>query len=249
MVSLKSLIIEGRYDSLVTALSRQLLSVVKDSYAAVKDPDGKFSGQKIYFTKDETAPDINDDSKFKHVYFQEVENTQIPLEFYLELKVMWVEALNDFKYGGDAYNEIKRNASSPPLIEVRFTIDPADYPNILSEIATHLRDVLRHEIEHITQSGWNLKDGKYIASDQALRKKIETGEKAPVHYFLLPKEITAMIHGLYTKAKKSKQPFKSIVNDYLDLWVDNGALKPSDKETILTTWRTYLPKLSIRQEL
>jgi hypothetical protein len=39
------------------------------------------------------------------------------------------------------------------LIEVRFTIDPADYPNILSEIATHLRDVLRHEIEHITQSG------------------------------------------------------------------------------------------------
>ena len=249
MVSLKSLIIEGRYDSLVTALSRQLLSVVKDSYSAVKDPDGKFSGQKIYFTKEETAPDINDDSKFKHVYFQEVENSQIPLEFYLELKVMWVEALNDFKYGGDAYNETKRTRETPPLIEVRFTIDPADYPNILSEIATHLRDVLRHEIEHITQSGWNLKDGKYIASDQALRKKIETGEKTPVHYFLLPKEITAMIHGLYTKAKKSKQPFKSIVNDYLDLWVDNGALKPADKETILTTWRTYLPKLSIRREL
>lgn len=249
MVSLKSLIIEGRYDSLVTALSRQLLSVVKDSYSAVKDPEGKFSGQKIYFTKDETAPDINDDAQIKHVYFQEVENAQIPLEFYLELKVMWVEALNDFKYGGDAYNETKRNASSPPLIEVRFTIDPADYPNILSEIATHLRDVLRHEIEHITQSGWNLKDGKYIASDQALRKKIETGEKPPVHYFLLPKEIPAMIHGLYTKAKKSKQPFKRIVNDYLDLWVDNGALKPADKETILTTWRTYLPKLSIRQEL
>jgi hypothetical protein len=249
MVSLKSLIIEGRYDSLVTALSRQLLSVVKDSYSAVTDPDGKFSGQKIYFTSDEPVPNIDDDAQFKHVYFQEVENEQIPLEFYLELKVMWVQGLDDFKYGGDAYNETKLHGETPPLIEVRFTIDPADYPTILSEIATHLRDVLRHEIEHITQSGWNLKSGKYIASDQALRKKIETGEKPPVHYFLLPKEITAMIHGLYTKAKKSKQPFKSIVNDYLDIWVANDAITDKDKETILTTWRTYLPKLSIRQEL
>jgi len=249
MISLKSLIIEGRYDSLVTTLSRQLLSVIKDSYSAVSNPAGEFAGQKIYFTNSDTVPDINNDAQIKHVYFQEVENTQIPLEFYLELKLLWVEGLNDFKYGGDAYNETTTTGTTPPLIEVRFTIDPADYPHILSEIATHLRDILRHEIEHITQSGWNLKTGKYIASDQALRKKIESGQKPPVHYFLLPKEIPAMIHGLYTKAKKSKQPFKSIVNDYLDLWVDNGALKPADKETILTTWRTYLPKLSIRQEL
>ena len=68
MVSLKSLIVEGRYDSLVTALSRQLLSVVKDSYSAVTDPDGKFSGQKIHFTSDEPVPNIDDDAQFKHIY-------------------------------------------------------------------------------------------------------------------------------------------------------------------------------------
>jgi hypothetical protein len=44
MISMKSLIIEGRYDSLVTKLSNKLLAVIKDSYACTKDPEGFFSG-------------------------------------------------------------------------------------------------------------------------------------------------------------------------------------------------------------
>ncbi len=45
MISLKKLIVEGRYDSLVTALSRKLLQVIKDSYACTKDPEGFFGGE------------------------------------------------------------------------------------------------------------------------------------------------------------------------------------------------------------
>lgn len=246
---MKALLVEGRYDSLVTSLSSKLLAILKDSFAATQDPNGEFSGQKIYFKQGETVPNIDDDSQFKYIYFEEVENTQIPLEFYLSFKVMWVEGLNDFKYGGDAYNANSRDSAELPLIEIRFEIDPADYPQILSEVAMHLRDVLRHEIEHTTQSGWNTIDGKYIASDQSLRKKIESGKLPPSRYFTLPKETPAMIQGLYFKAKKSKQPFSQVVNDYLDLWVSNGAITSKDKEYILTTWRTYLPKLAIKQEL
>lgn len=249
MLSLKALVVEGRYDSLVTQLSRRLLGVVKDSYAAVSDPQGAFSGQKIAFKAGETIPNITDDSEFKHVYFEEVENTQIPLEFYLELKVMWIEDLRDFRYGGDAYNNTETDSPEMPLIEVRFEIDPADYPKILSDVAMHLRDVLRHEIEHLTQSGWNTLDGKYIASDQALRKKIESGKLPAARYFTLPKETPAMIQGLYHKAKKSKQPFQQVVDNYLSIWVDNGTITQRDKEQIIATWRTYLPKLAIRQEL
>jgi hypothetical protein len=249
MISLKALIVEGRYDSLVTSLSNKLLGIVKDSYACVKDPQGKFSGQKIYFKQGESIPNIDDDAEFEHIYFEEVENQNIPLEFYLSLKVMWVEGLNDFKYGGDAYNATSKDSAEPPLIEIRFELDPTDYPNILSDVAMHLRDILRHEIEHTTQSGWNMIDGKYIASDQALRSKIESGKLSPARYFTLPKETPAMIQGLYFKAKKSKQPFKQVVNQYLDIWVSNGTLTNQDKEYILKTWREYLPKLAIRQEL
>ena len=246
---MKSLIIEGRYDSLVTKLSNKLLGIIKDSFSATKDPQGRYAGEKIYFKQDEDIPLIIDDEKQHHVYFEEVENADIPVEFYLQLKVQWIEGFDDFTYGGDAYNSDKRDSDELPLIEIRFQIDPAEYPKILSEVAMELRDILRHEIEHVTQSGWNLIASKYLRSDVALRAKIESGELPPVRYFLLPKEIPAMIQGLYSKAKKSKQPFQQVVDNYLSIWVDNGAITQQEKEKIITTWRSYLPKLAIRQEL
>ena len=246
---MKALLIEGKYDSLVTTLSNKLLGIIKDSWKSTQDPEGKFSGQKIYFKSGETIPNIDDDAEFKHIYFEEVENTEIPLEFYLSLKVMWVEGLDDFKYGGDAYNATTRNSAEPPLIEIRFELDPADYPKLLSNVAMHLRDTLRHEIEHTTQSGWNTIASKYIGSDQALRTKIESGKLPPARYFTLPKEIDAMIQGLYFKAKKSKQPFAQVVANYLSGWVNNGTITEKDKEQIMATWRTRLSKLAIRQEL
>ena len=246
---MKQLFLEGRYDSLVTTLSNKLLGIIKDSYTAVSNPTGEFGGVKIFYRQGETVANIEDDATQPNVYFEEVENTTIPVEFYLQLKVQWIEGLNDLRYGGDAYNDSKRDAETPPLIEIRFQLDPAEYPKTLSDIAMNLRDTLRHEIEHVTQSGWNTIDGKYISSDAALRNKIESGKLPPARYFTLPKEIPAMLQGLYFKAKKSKQPFKTVVDEYLSMWVENGTITPQERENILTTWRTYLPKLAIRQEL
>ena len=245
---MKTLITEGRYDALVTSLSRTLLSVVKDSFAATKDANGEFAGKKIYFTDAATAPQITSD-ELEEIYFEEVSNETIPLEFYLSLKVQWIDGLNNFNYGGDAYNSTKRDSDEPPLIEVRFEIDPAEYPKVLSEVAMQLRDVLRHEIEHITQSGWNTIDGKYIASDMPLRKKIEAGQVPPFKYFMLPKEIPAMIHGLYLKAKKTHTPFRDEVTAFLQSFVNTGAITDAEMQKVLATWKSYLPKLAIRQEL
>jgi hypothetical protein len=249
MISLKKLIIEGRYDSLVTKLSRTLLAAVKDSYAAVNDPEGWFGSEQIYFKQGEDVPHIEDPS-FDAIYFEEVENTDIPLEFSLELKVQWIEGYGDLHVGGDAYNDTKRGGSvDAPLIEIRFKMDPAEYPQVLSEVAMDLRDTLRHEIEHITQSGWNVIDSKYISSDQALRKKIETGNLPPARYFTLPKEIDAMIQGLYFRAKKTRTPFAQVIDDYLNIWVRNQSITPEDKQSILKVWRQRIPQLGIRQEI
>jgi hypothetical protein len=246
---MKSLIIEGRYDSLVTRLSNKLLQIIKDSFAATTDPEGSFSGEKIYFKQGEDVPNIEDPATFDNIYFEEVENTDIPVEFYLELKVQWIEGLDDLHVGGDAYNNTKRNSDELPLIEIRFKLDPAEYPKLLSEVAMDLRDTLRHEIEHVTQSGWNTIDSKFIPSDQALRKKIETGALPPARYFTLPKEIDAMIQGLYLRAKKTRTPFSKVINDYLDIWVNNKSITPEDKMQILSVWKKRIPQLGIRQEI
>ena len=248
MISLKPLILEGRYDAMVTQLSKRLLQVVKDSYAAVSDPQGEFAGEKIYFTAQETVPPIDDDSRFRHIYFEEVENETIPLEFYLQLKVQWIQDFDDFRKGGDAYNEVTRNGEEVPLIELRFELDPVEYPKILSQVAMEMRDTLRHEIEHLTQSGWNTKGNKFMPSDLATRKKIQSGQLPAFKYFTLPKEVDANIQGLYFQAKKQRTPFKTVANDYLDLFVPD-VITPQEKEMILDVWRARLPALSIRQEL
>jgi hypothetical protein len=248
---MKALITEGRYDTMVTQLSNKMLRIIKDSYAAVSDPKGEFAGVKIYFKSDEHPPEIAHPELFDEIYFEEVENETIPLDFYLSLKVQWIEGLNDFRYGGDAYNETEEDAddATPPLIEVRFELDPADYPKVLSEVAMQLRDTLRHEIEHTTQSGWNTKSGKYLPSDMALRNKINSGKLPAYQYFILDKEIPAMIQGLYLRAKKSRTPFKQVVDEFLNTWIATGYVSIEQRNEILKTWRSYLPKLGIRQEL
>lgn len=251
---MKTLILEGRYDALVTQLSRELLSVIKSSYAAVADPQGRFAGVKIYFKQGEDVPNITDDSKFKEIYYEEIENETIPVEFYLTLKVQWIEGLNDLRKGGDAWNDdgdedADPSELTPPLIEIRFAIDPAEYPQVLSEIAMELRDTLRHEIEHVTQSGWNLKSGKYIKSDMPIRKKIESGELRQYRYFTLPKEVDANLQGLLLQAKKQKKPFRDIVNSYLDAYVYANVMTQDEKDIVLDVWRKRMPALAIRQDL
>jgi len=250
MISLSKLIVEGRYDSLTRELSNKLLQTVKDSFACTQDPNGMYAGDKLYYKKEETTPDI-DDKSYPYTYFEEVENETIPIDCYLSLKIQWVENLGALKYGGDAFNENERKqkASTPPMIEIRLEIDPEDYPKNLSTIAMHLRDILRHELEHTTQSGWNEIESKYLRGDQAMRQRIAVGKKPAWHYFVLKKEIPAMIQGLYLKAKKSKTPFAAVVNEYLDDWIENGTITQQEKQKVLKVWRSYLPQLALRQEL
>lgn len=252
MIYLKKLVTEGRYDSLTGALSKTLLQTIKNSYTAINSPDGKFAGIKIYFKKGETVPEITA-SNFKEIYFQEVENTDIPIEFYLSLKVQWIQGFADLRKGGDAWNdsweEIPDDGSDLPLVEIRFEIDPSEYPAVLSEIAMDLRDTLRHEIEHLTQSGPNLISGKFIPSDSELRSKIETGESPAKEYFMLPKEVDANIQGLYFSAKKRRVAFKQVVDEYLNSFVIDNTISKEDKQEIINTWQRRLPALGIKQEL
>ena len=248
MITLSALLIEGRYDSVVTSLSNQLFKVFKDSHRAITE-DGQFAGERIYFKSKEEAPNIMG-SDFAHIWFQEVENETIPLEFYIELRVMWVDGLNIKTYNvnhvtGELYNATTPYSDEPPLISIYITADPADAPNCYNQIAMLLRDTLRHEIEHITQSGWNVKSSKYIKSDQARRAKINSGELERYQYYLLPKEIPAMIQGMYTYAKKTKTPLAQVIQTNFD----NEGIEPKHQEKIRGVWRKYIQKLGINQTI
>jgi nicotinamide mononucleotide adenylyltransferase/putative lipoic acid-binding regulatory protein len=132
-------------------------------------------------------------------------------------------------------------------IIVRMIIDPEMLPEFWEEISMTLKDIARHEIEHLTHQGggFTANPAKIMRGDQARRDKIKAGEIPVNQYFKLKKEIDANLQGMLFRAKKEKRPFADVVNNYLD----SQDITPKQKEEILTLWRNRMPALGLKQTL
>ena len=127
-------------------------------------------------------------------------------------------------------------------LEVRFEVDPEKLPDFWSEISMNLKDVVRHEIEHLTHGeGYNENPGKLMSDDQFIRDMIDADMLPKAAYFKLEKEIDANLQGMYLRAKKEKRPFKAVIDDYLDA----QDITPEEKEEILDIWRGRLKALNL----
>jgi hypothetical protein len=127
-------------------------------------------------------------------------------------------------------------------LEVRFEVDPEKLPDFWSEISMNLKDVVRHEIEHLTHGeGYNENPGKLMSDDQFIRDMIDADMLPKAAYFKLEKEIDANLQGMYLRAKKEKRPFKDVIDDYLDA----QNITSEEKEEILDIWRGRLKALNL----
>jgi hypothetical protein len=133
------------------------------------------------------------------------------------------------------------------FIIVNIAIDPELLPEFWEEISMTLKDLFRHEIEHLTHNrgGVSSNPAKTMRGDLAKRDKIRAGEKPIGDYFKLKKEIDANLQGMYFRAKKEKLPFKIVVDRYLNA----QDITPEQKEEILSLWRNRMPALGIQQTL
>jgi hypothetical protein len=131
-----------------------------------------------------------------------------------------------------------------PFIATLFTVNPKVLPQAWSQISADVSDVIRHELEHLTQSGENVRSGKYMDDDIMIRDMINKLKLLPKSdYYKLEKEVDAMLQGLYLKAKKTRKPFADVINNYLD--IAPGIETPEDKEMILNLWRSRRKALSL----
>jgi hypothetical protein len=137
-----------------------------------------------------------------------------------------------------------------PLLSVKFKIPKnPDWQRVSFDI----KDVVRHELEHLTQDGLNVKGGvvsddpklarpsKQMADDQLFRDMIDMDLLPKADYFKLEKEIDAMLQGLYLKAKKSRRPYREVIDDYLS----TQPITAEDKEEILNLWKSRGKALSL----
>jgi hypothetical protein len=127
------------------------------------------------------------------------------------------------------------------IIYVDFEVDKNVLPEMWSEISMNLKDVMRHEIEHITQNDELNYPSKFMEDDLIARIAINQKLLPRGEYFKLEKEIDANLQGMYFRAKKERRPFTDIINDYLDA----QSLTPEQKEEVLNLWRPRASKLSL----
>lgn len=133
------------------------------------------------------------------------------------------------------------------FIRIDIDIDEEMLPQEWEEISMTLKDIVRHEIEHLTHNigGPTSNPNKGMADDQEQRDRIKARKSRRNQYFQLEKEIDANLQGLLFRAKKEKKPFADVVNTYLD----SQELGPRQKNKILKMWRDRIPALGIRQTL
>ena len=149
-----------------------------------------------------------------------------------------------FDVDGDAdYDETGEGNDS---IRVIVSYNPKVVPDAYKDIAYTLKDIVRHEIEHLTHSDSdNLKPSKYMEDDSLVRALVDAGALPKGDYFKLAKEVDANIQGMYFRAKKEKRPFADVVKQYFN----DQNLPKDDYENILNLMRKRLPALGIKQRL
>ena len=224
----EGLLNEGRYDKFVNEISRIVFEMFKDIHDR-GDKKGEFEFS--------VGPDDED------IYSED-------FEFDLAGVVEITDDLYKVDGGANAGFDDKGDEITP-LLSVKFKIPKnPDWQKVSFDI----KDVVRHELEHLTQDGLNVKGvvvdpkdsrldrpGKQMDDDQFIRDMIDADMLPKADYFKLKKEIDAMMQGLYYKAKKSRRPFKDVIDDYLA----TQPISQEEKETILNLWRSRNKALNL----
>ena len=181
-------------------------------------------------------------NKWKSDYDNAVEASRIDqtfndsdLEIDIDANISFIPDSKGLKVDGGADSETG-------YLQIRFEIDPELLPEYWEEISMNLKDVVRHEIEHLTHGeGPNLNKGKSMEDDELIRKLIDADLLPPAQYFKLEKEVDANLQGMYLRAKKEKRPFRDVIDTYLNA----QDITPEQKEEILNLWRSRLGALNL----
>lgn len=134
-------------------------------------------------------------------------------------------------------------------IDIILAFNPADGTNMLQQIQAQLTDLIRHETEHLTQSGEEVRPTKWMKKDEARRREIRQNPEIWYKYYLLPKEVDANIQGLYAKAKYEKKDFQDVVDNYLTNLVGDGIISQGDSKQIYSKWKTRAAQIGGIPEL
>lgn len=158
------------------------------------------------------------------IYFDKVEDQ--PIEGFISFDSTGADS-RDFDDDGN---------SQTPFIIVDLGIEKSWLPDYFTELYFHLVDIIRHEVEHITQGGesiGNYQPGKPSDDDSLQRELIHQGLLHQSSYLILPKEVDANLEGLRLESKVRGEEMIDTINRYLN----TQNLTCIERDNIISIWR------------
>ena len=244
-MKLKTIILEGMYDRLVGQINKDIFSTLKKVIAGsgtLQKPK-KYKGYPVRKEPTTTLGDLFN-KETATIYINAYSDNMSGIDVDVNLKFAISESVTE----GDYFlNGFVTNENMETILTVEIGIHPNDAESgrVYSKLQPILRDLVRHELEHVTHSGDSTspKASKVMRSDLAMRRKIRSNPDLYYKYYLLPKEVDANIQGLYSKAKTTKKPYQTVINDYLDSLVQKGIIDTDKRKLIYKTWKKRILKI------
>lgn len=174
---LKYIITEGRYSQVTREISMDLMKEIK---AFLKSDDEEIDWENVYYHES------FDDEEFTVELYLTKTDSEIPFDIN-----------GGYKFDDENYLNI---------IDFTIDINPKLFKGEqINKLLAELKDTIRHEIEHISQTENPEKD---------VRNKVYNSFAQEV---LIPRELPAYIQGFYTQAKTRKM----YMNDVIDEWAND----------------------------
>jgi predicted XRE-type DNA-binding protein len=144
--------------------------------------------------------------------------------------------------GADSRDFDDEGNSQTPFIIIDFGIETSWLPQYFTELYAHLVDVVRHEVEHITQGGESIGNyipGKPSGDDSMERELIHQGFLPQSTYLILPKEVDANLEGLRLESQVRGEKMINTLNRYLD----TQNLAQEERDNVVNLWRNRAKKI------
>jgi hypothetical protein len=229
-------ILEGSYDKLTGEISSAVMRKIKET----NNGEETFDGVKIiYGPEDEVRSfyDMLEDEQYLEIdhFIDNISGIDVQV-FLTIVRDESPEFSGEFLLDGETDDQNS-------VIYIYLYLTPGSEPSSYQEISIDLRNLIRHELEHLTQRGWGERPGKKMRRNEGVRRRIRSNPDLYYRYYKLKDEIPANLQGLYSEAKTRKLPFKEVVNRYLDKKVEQGVIPAKEKSGIYRLWKAVAQKI------
>lgn len=215
----KSLLTEGRYDTITRQAVKDIMNVVIQTRGRNDE------------LHQAVLPNAMREDEFEY--------SQEGLSFSIELNVHHqniyetrpADKESDAYFVHTAITDDEEN-----IIMMTVVVDPTWEPKIYEKLFYKLQEDIRHEIEHFTQMGPNrIPDRPTSRTDTANLKTVYGHHKNKI-------EVPALVHGFYRRAKLEKRPLDDIMIEDLDSEIERGNLSSKQAQKLLQIWVDYAKK-------